>query len=71
MLGGWEFRFVQIRGWSLLGPNKSQKKECVNKNLLLMNHWPNIVLIVELDPQATLTIRLPLLSKNFIHYDVR
>jgi len=25
MLGSWEFRFVQIKGWSLLGPNK-----CIN-----------------------------------------
>jgi len=41
------------------------------KNLLLMNHWPKIVSIVELDPQAMLTIRLPILSKNIIHYDVR
>jgi len=22
MLGSWEFRFVQIKGWSILGPNK-------------------------------------------------
>jgi len=41
------------------------------KNLLLMNHWLKIVSIVELDPQAMLTIRLPILSKNIIHYDVR
>jgi len=33
--------------------------------------WPKIVSIVELDPQAMLTIRLPILSKNIIHYDVR
>jgi len=25
-----------------LGPNKVQNKENVNKNLLLMNHWPDI-----------------------------
>jgi len=36
-----------------------------------MNHWLKIVSIVELDPQAKLTIRLPILSKNIIHYDVR
>jgi len=36
-----------------------------------MNHWLKIVSIVELDPQALLTIRLPILSKNIIHYDVR
>jgi len=37
-----------------------------------MNHWLKIVSIVELVPQAMLTIRLPiLLSKNIIHYDVR
>jgi len=29
------------------------------------------VSIVELDPQAMLTTRLPILSKNIIHYDVR
>jgi len=28
------------------------------KNLLLMNHWLKIVSVVELDPQAMLTIRL-------------
>jgi len=30
-----------------------------------------LVSIVELDPQAMLTRRLPILSKNIIHYDVR
>jgi len=35
-----------------------------------MNHWLKIVSVVELDPQAMLTLRLPTLSKN-IHYDVR
>jgi len=38
MLGGWGFRFVQIKG-----PNKGQNKENVNKNLLLMNHWPECI----------------------------
>jgi len=33
-----------------------------------MNHWPKIVSIVELDPQAMLTIRLPILSKK--HYSL-
>jgi len=28
------------------------------------------VSFVELDPQVMLTIRLPILSKNIIHYDV-
>jgi len=36
-----------------------------------MNHWLKIMSIVELDPQAMITIRLPILSKNFIQYDVR
>jgi len=36
-----------------------------------MNHWPKIVSSFELDPQAMLTVRLPILSKNIIHYDVR
>jgi len=36
-----------------------------------MYHWLKIVSIVELEPQAMLTIRLPILSKNIIHYDVR
>jgi len=36
-----------------------------------MNHWLKIVSIVELDPQAMLTIKLLILSKNIIHYDVR
>jgi len=36
-----------------------------------MNHWLKIVSIVELEPQAMLTIRLPIFSKNIIHYDVR
>jgi len=36
-----------------------------------MNHWLKIVSFVELDTQAMLTIRLPILSKNIIHYDVR
>jgi len=36
-----------------------------------MNHWLNIVSIVELDPPAMLTIRLPILSKNIIHYYIR
>jgi len=31
MPGGWEFRFVQIRGWPLLGPNKGQNKENFDK----------------------------------------
>jgi len=29
------------------------------------------VSVVELDLQALLTIRLPILSKNIVHYDVR
>jgi len=33
-----------------------------------MNHWPKLVSIVELDPVALLTTRLPILSKNIIHY---
>jgi len=36
-----------------------------------MNHWLKIVSVVELDPQAMLTIRLPILSKTIIHYDDR
>jgi len=33
MLGGWEFRSVQIKGlWSLLGPNKGQNKEIFDKS---------------------------------------
>jgi len=31
-----------------------------------MNHWLKIVSIVELDPQAMLTIRLPYYQKTFI-----
>jgi len=34
-----------------------------------MNHWLKNVSIVQLDPQAMLTIRLPILSKNIIHYE--
>jgi len=38
-----------------------------------MNHWPKIVSIVELDPQALLTIGTHIVKNNFccIHYDVR
>jgi len=36
-----------------------------------MNHWLKSMSIVELDPQVMVTIRLPILSKNIIHYYVR
>jgi len=32
MLGGWGFRFVQIRGWALLGSNKGQNNENFDKS---------------------------------------
>jgi len=31
MLEGWRFRFVQIKGWPLLGPNKWQNKDKFDK----------------------------------------
>jgi len=31
ILGGWGFRFVQIKGWPLLGPSKGQNKENIQK----------------------------------------
>jgi len=36
-----------------------------------MNHGPNILSIVELDPQALLTIGAHIVKKCCIHYDVR
>jgi len=37
-----------------------------------MNHWPKIVSIVELDPQALLTIGTHIVKKHCcIYYDVR
>jgi len=37
-----------------------------------MNHWSKIVSIVELDPQAVLTIGTHIVKKRCcIHYDVR
>jgi len=49
VLGGWEFRFVQIKDLVLFGAQKGAKmrKLLINlKNLLLMNHWPECIAIL-------------------------
>jgi len=46
MLEEWDSDLFIKRGWPLLGPNKGQNKENVEKslkNLLLMNRWPECI----------------------------
>jgi len=71
---GWGIRFVQIKELTPFGApirGKIRKKSINLKKSSSHEQLAKIVSIVELDPQAMLTIRLPILSKNIIHYDVR
>jgi len=49
MPGGWGFRFVQIRGWHLLGSNKGQNKEHFDKSSSHEPHtcWNTLIFTME------------------------